>query len=151
MTADILSELPNVALSIRQPWCWSILHAGKDIENRDWPTRYRGPVLIHASKGMTRDEYEDVLEWHHRLSLTRPFPKGLTMAAFSELERGGIVGIMEIVDCVSASDSPWFFGRYGFVIRNARPLRFTPRKGALGFFKPAIDVAAIRMNEERAA
>ena len=26
------------ALSIRQPWAWAILHAGKDIENRDWRT-----------------------------------------------------------------------------------------------------------------
>lgn len=38
------------ALSIRQPWAWMILHAGKDIENREWPTRFRGRVLIHASK-----------------------------------------------------------------------------------------------------
>ena len=36
------------ALSIRQPWAHRILREGKDIENRDWPTRYRGPVLIHA-------------------------------------------------------------------------------------------------------
>jgi hypothetical protein len=44
------------ALSIRQPWAWLILNAGKDIENRDWLTRFRGPFLIHASKGMTRAE-----------------------------------------------------------------------------------------------
>lgn len=48
-----------IALSIRQPWAWHILNSGKDIENRDWPTRFRGRVLIHASKGMTRAEYED--------------------------------------------------------------------------------------------
>ncbi len=47
------------ALSIRQPWAWLILHGGKDIENRDWATRFRGRVLIHASKGMTRDEWGD--------------------------------------------------------------------------------------------
>ena len=29
------------ALSIRQPWAWLILHAGKDIENRDWKPRIR--------------------------------------------------------------------------------------------------------------
>lgn len=32
------SDLHQVALSIRQPWAWAILHAGKDIENRDWHT-----------------------------------------------------------------------------------------------------------------
>ena len=36
------------ALSIRQPWAWAILHAGKDIENRSWRTAFRGEVLIHA-------------------------------------------------------------------------------------------------------
>lgn len=25
-----------IALSIRQPWAWLIINAGKDIENRDW-------------------------------------------------------------------------------------------------------------------
>ena len=53
------------ALSIRQPWAWMILYAGKDIENREWPTRFRGRVLIHASKGMTHDEWEDAWEFAH--------------------------------------------------------------------------------------
>ena len=44
------------ALSIRQPWAHLILHGGKDIENRDWRTSVRGRVLVHASKGMTRDD-----------------------------------------------------------------------------------------------
>lgn len=52
----------------------------------------------------------------------------------AEAKRGGIIGVAEIVDCVEASDSPWFFGRYGFVLRNARPVEFIPVKGALGFF-----------------
>ena len=26
------------ALTIKQPWAWAIIHAGKDIENRDWVT-----------------------------------------------------------------------------------------------------------------
>lgn len=48
---------------------------------------------------------------------------------------GCIVGTVDIVDCVSKSDSPWFFGRYGFVLAN--PVAFEkpiPCKGALGFF-----------------
>lgn len=31
-------DLPEFALSIRQPWAWAIVYAGKDIENRTWPT-----------------------------------------------------------------------------------------------------------------
>jgi hypothetical protein len=31
--------------------------------------------------------------------------------------------------------SPRFFGAFGFVLRNARPVDFVPVKGALGFFQ----------------
>ena len=127
-------NLPPFALSIRQPWAWAIIHAGKDIENREWPTRFRGPVCIHASKGMTRDEYNCFIRTIHTVSLTRPFPTGTMVPAMPDLERGGIIGVAEIVDCVQSSDSPWFFGRYGFVLRNARAVPFMPVKGALGFF-----------------
>jgi hypothetical protein len=125
------------AISIRQPWCWMILHAGKDIENRDWPTRFRGTVLIHASKGMTRDEYFDCAETAVSIfQAGHPRPENMPprLRPLKELERGGIVGQADIVDCVEASSSPWFFGRYGFVLRNAKPLPFRPFKGALGFF-----------------
>lgn len=113
-------------LSIRQPWAWLICHGGKDIENRNWPTRFRGKFLIHAGKGMTRDEYENA-EWD-------ALENGVTLPPYAALERGGIVGEAEIVDCVTHSDSPWFCGDYGFVLRNAKPLPFWPCKGMLGFF-----------------
>jgi hypothetical protein len=125
----------TLALSIRQPWCWAILHAGKDVENRDWSTRVRGRVLIHAAKGMTQDEWADcfdVCRLASRLGkneITQRFP------SHKKLERGGIVGSVEIVDCVERSESPWFFGRYGFVLRDPQPLLFLPCKGRLGFFE----------------
>ncbi|TPM92691.1 ASCH domain-containing protein [Mesorhizobium sp. B2-1-3A] len=129
-------DLPELAISVRQPWSWAILHAGKDIENRDWPTKVRGRVCLHASKGMTRDEYEDFLDTAHHISLRRPFAPGLALPEFEGLLRGGIVGTVEIVDCVADSTSPWFFGRYGFVLRQPEPLLdFIPVKGALGFFR----------------
>ena len=37
---------------------WLIVNAHKDIESRSWLTRFRGPVLIHGAKGMTREQYE---------------------------------------------------------------------------------------------
>lgn len=116
------------ALSIRQPWAWLILHAGKDIENRSWQTAVRGRVLLHAAKGMTRDEYEDGIDALISRKIKRVLP------AFATLERGGIVGSVEIVDCVREHSSPWFVGRYGFVLRDPEPLPFRPLRGALGFF-----------------
>ncbi len=120
------------AISIRQPWAWMILHAGKDIENRSWPTRFRGRVLVHAAKGMTYQEHQDAYRFikgfDNTLALNMPGPHSV------ELWRGGIVGSVEIVDCVAQSDSPWFMGEYGFVLRNPVVLPFQPYRGALGFF-----------------
>jgi hypothetical protein len=112
------------ALSIRQPWSWLIVNGYKTIENRDWPTRFRGPVLIHASKIMDPEDYE----W---IRITYP---DVPLPPLSDLERGGIVGQCEIVGCVTASTSRWFVGRFGFVLRHARPLPFQSMPGKLGFF-----------------
>lgn len=39
------------ALTILQPYAHLIAVGEKPIENRHWPTQYRGPLLIHAGKG----------------------------------------------------------------------------------------------------
>jgi len=107
-------------LSIRQPWANAIMFLGKDIENRTWPTHFRGDCLIHAGRLIDRDgDY---------------FIRKLTGRGSGEVRTGGIIGIVEIVDCVTDSPSRWFFGEYGFVLRNPRPLPFIPYKGSLGFF-----------------
>lgn len=101
------------ALSIKQPYPHHIFHDGKDVENRDWPTRKRGWIIIHA--GVSKSELADN-QIH--------FP------------RGGIVGMARIVDCVEKMDSPWFFGAFGFVLADAFPVDLIPCKGMLGFFRP---------------
>lgn len=124
------------ALSVRSPWWWFILHAGKDIENRDWPTRFRGRIYLHAGKWFNEEEV--YYDWMFGAGLvTKPdcFPSGIEL---DDLKRscGCIVGKVDIVDCVMLSSSPWFFGKYGFVLRNpvifAQPIPF---KGMLGFFE----------------
>ena len=125
-----------MALSIRQPWAWLILHGGKDVENRTWRTNFRGPVLIHAGATMTRADYEAAVLFCAASSLPRD-GSHLFFPTFDELkeQRGGIVGSVEIVDCVSFSRSPWFTGDFGFVLKNPKPLPFMPCKGALNFFE----------------
>ncbi len=129
------------ALSIRQPWAWLVAHGHKDVENRTWSTGTRGTFLIHASKGMTQTEYEDVCAFLARdprlqhLNAILPAP--------DDLEKGGIVGRAEISDCVKQSTSPWFMGEFGFMVRNATPLPFRPFRGALQFFDvPDVDAPA---------
>ncbi len=132
-----MSEIPAIALSVRQPWAWAIITpgVGKDIENRQWSTKFRGSIALHASKGCTRDEFEDFIATVHQISYEHPFPKGLVVPGLKHLARGGIVGVVDIIDCVTASPSPWFFGDYGFVLANPRPVPFIPVSGKLGFFK----------------
>jgi hypothetical protein len=121
------------ALSIRQPWAWLIVNGHKPIENRDWATAYRGEFLIHASKTCTQKYFAEVVA-----QVEQQF--GIVVPCFEVLERGGVVGVAEIVDCVTASDLPWFTGEFGFVLANARSLPFLPFKGALSFF----DVPGVR-------
>lgn len=128
-------DFPAIAISVRQPWAWAIIYAGKDIENRDWrPTnpglKRRGIVAVHAAKGMTKAEYAEAAEFMRADSDLR-----INCPAPHELARGGIVGTVEIIDAVSDSASPWFFGPRGLVLRNAQPCAFRPCRGQLGFFK----------------
>lgn len=133
MTASISKfDFPRLALSVRQPWAWAIIHGGKDIENRTWQAvnhglKQRGRIAIHAAKGMTRDEYEESSGYIAKLSGTCPGP--------ADLLRGGIIGSVEVVDVVSRHDSHWFFGPRGLVLRNPEPCVFIPSVGALGYFE----------------
>lgn len=120
------------ALSIRQPWAWLIIHGGKDIENRTWHTKHRGRFLVHAAKGMTRAEY-NMASW-------TAGPLGVTLPSFEDLPRGGIVGSVDLVDSVGHSQSPWYMGEKGFVLRDPQPLAFTPIKGQLNFFEVPDDL-----------
>lgn len=102
------------ALSIKQPYPHHIFHDGKDVENRDWPTNGRGWFIVHA--GVSKSELIEGDDHH--------------MA----LPRGGVVGMARIIDCVTEMESPWFYGRYGFVLRDAFPLPLIPCRGQLNFF-----------------
>lgn len=123
--SDSMSEQLK-AISIQQPWAWLIVNGYKDVENRDWPTRFRGPVLIHAGKKYDVDG---------ELWVKRNFPD-LVLPPRDEIEMGGIVGRAEITNCVTKSDSRWFQGVYGFTLSKAAPLPFRAARGMLGFFAP---------------
>jgi hypothetical protein len=86
------------ALSIRQPWAWFILHAGKNVENRGTRWVYRGPVLIHVGASLTKDEYR---AWRAAGESMRSDPEPRAkVPEYSEMQRGGFVGVVRITDCV---------------------------------------------------
>lgn len=132
------------ALSIRAPWWWFILHGGKDIENRDWPTNFRGTVYVHASKWWSltavTEDTNDAVEIRHQHDVQLPREAAINFREMRDMG-GCIVGKIDIIGCVKGSDSPWFFGEYGFLLANPVALpEPIPCKGALGFFTVPQDV-----------
>lgn len=137
MTANCMQSFP--CLTIRQPWASLIIYHGKDIENRTWKTSYRGPMLIHASAKLTKSDIEEASVV---MDSTRKWPaidRYMILEDMREEPRGGIVGIVELVDIVTESTSPWFVGPFGWVLANPRPLPFRALRGQLGLWKAAVD------------
>ncbi|MES2671594.1 MAG: ASCH domain-containing protein [Pseudomonadota bacterium] len=133
------ATLPEMALSVRQPWAWAIIFAGKDIENRSWQAVNhglvrRGRIAIHASKGMGKAEYEDARDFINEILAMTP-DAGLRCPEAKDLLRGGIIGSVDVTDVVKDSNSHWFMGPRGLVLREPRASEFVPAVGALGYFK----------------
>lgn len=124
-----------LAISVRQPWAHAIVHLGKDIENRSRRLGHRGLTLVHASAAMTPAEY---VEADNEISERT----GLSLPPAYQMQRGGIVGAVEIVDSIDENDErsggQWWRGPCGLVLRNARPLPFIACKGTVAplFWKP---------------
>ena len=91
-----LFRLP--VLSVRQPWAWLIVNGFKGVENRPRRTHYRGPLLIQAGANLsayTEERIEEIARDH-----------GVRVP--DEVDIGGIVGVVDVVDCVAKHPSPWY-------------------------------------------
>lgn len=86
-------------LSLRQPWA-SLIFAGKNVENRNWSTGYRGRIAIHASVAAAppgqRQKAEHLADMGYapRLDL-------------ADLPRGAVLGTVELVGVEREHESPW--------------------------------------------
>jgi hypothetical protein len=138
-------------LSVKPPW--SILLFGpKDVENRTWRTKYRGPLLIHSSKTFFKTEMEAA---YNRIGAISP----AALHSLGPLHhwtdvgstknnhlRGVILGRVDLVGCAWGHTSPWYEGKsvrtkkgvrdnYAWIFANH--VRFKepiPFKGAQGLF-----------------
>ncbi len=115
------------AISVRQPAADLIVRGALRRDRRTRPTRFRGWMLVHASRAVRR---EDVAR--HRAAL------GLERDAVYEPEVGKLVGIAWLADCV-AQGKEWSYVW-------SRPKRFrvaVPCRGhySIPFYVPAALVA----------
>ncbi|MFD4957126.1 hypothetical protein [Microbacterium sp. NPDC058389] len=140
-------------LTVRNPWAWALIHAGKTVENR---TRslgaYRGPVLIHAGK--TYDDAGSV-DSRPMLDAMNAWLDQHGHAPLGDAPwdvRGAIVGVVDLVETHHADwcwdgprvhCSPWGESDvHHLVMANPRQLdEPIPWKGALGLRKTRFDIA----------
>lgn len=103
--------LPLLAISVRQPWAWAIVYAGKTHENRSGAAvGYMGNavgkrIAVHASLGMTRNEYLEACEFMRDIGVSPPPAR--------DLKRGGIIGSVLVTGITLPKEKPasrWFFG-----------------------------------------
>jgi len=137
------------AITIKQPWASLICNQRmydfskgiKDIENRTWPTKFRGRVLVHASSA--KSQFNFSIEQHSKLNQL-----GLRRWYDKEQIKGAIIGSVEIVDCVINHSSIWaeksemflksdiaYKPTYNWVLANPIPFpEPIPAKGKLSFW-----------------
>ena len=86
------------AISLWQPWATLVVIGAKTLETRSWPTRYRGPLAIHATKTLpviARTLFRD-----------DPFYSVLVEAGYPSVEAlplGAVLGTVTVADCISTN------------------------------------------------
>lgn len=133
------------ALSLTQPWASLVACGAKQIETRSWETLYRGPLLIHASKGFPRWARETAEEDDFRNALSGLLPSQLPLGALlcrvelvgcvrtTEVDKLRVAGIIPKVQEITFGD--YSEGRFAWGLKLVE--RFTdviPAKGALGLW-----------------
>lgn len=115
-------------LTVKNPWAYLIIHGfdfgpglwSKDVENRTWETKYRGPLLIHCSKNLDRN-----IPWDR-------LPSGVNWKEYN----GHIIGRVHLVDCVKNAKSRWAEeGLWHWVLKYPKPCKPIPIKGSLGLWE----------------
>lgn len=100
-------------VSVPQPWAWAILAGLQKADYRCYPTRYRGDLLIHASRGAG--------DWdRHQLDLF-----GARAPRWEDLVFGQALGVVELWACEPGREGEWIWS-----LRNPRLVKpFSLRSG----------------------
>jgi len=129
------------AITVQQPWAWAIAVGAKPVELRSRPTRWRGPLAIHAgTRWSLRGEADE------RVRTTGPlYPGGALYdhqeSDDSECTRGAVIALTTLADCHPAAGCcpPWGDDSYDgkpvhhLVLNELRPVNQpVPMKGRLG-------------------
>lgn len=142
VTASKKITFQGKALTVKQPWASAIAFGGKDVENRDWRTHYRGRIAIHAGATMLSEGLELMCRrkrGDEQRTLLEQIKRGRrryfkTNHEGELIPASHIVAIAMLVDCVESSSSPWFVGDYGWVLEGVMPIQPVPCSGDLSLW-----------------
>jgi len=81
------------AITIDALWAWAIMQGIKRVENRTWPTKYRGRLAIHAGQSRRRDE------------AARAALEALGVDVPDDVPRGVLLGTVELDDVVDVREA----------------------------------------------
>ena len=87
---DIAELLGKRVLSLTQPWATFVMVGAKDYETRSWHTRYRGSIVIHATRE-TDEQYVNLPE-------IKEIMKRYNIETFPN---GALLGECKLLDCIN--------------------------------------------------
>lgn len=126
-------------LTLTQPYATLVAIGAKRIETRNWHTRYRGPLAIHAAQGLGP---VGGLRGFSEICTSSPFWEVLNSAGYCghhprQPERGAIVAVCELHTCVSTIALATMKS-YNELLPNgsARTWRLTDQERAFGDYSP---------------
>ena len=123
---------PIKALTLWQPYAQAVAVGLKCFETRSWPTRYRGPLAIHAAAKKVPAAYLKLAEKY----------------SFACLPLSVVVAVVELADCIQMTPEfirqqtrqelewgDWQPGRWAWKLQNVRMLATSvPAKGLQGLW-----------------
>ncbi|OPX46377.1 ASCH domain protein [Ruminiclostridium hungatei] len=87
------------AITIWQPWASLIACGAKKYETRSWPTKYRGPIAIHAAAQKPSSIRETI---RYIIDKVRA---ELGIIELDDLPRGCIIATAELIGCYRVYDT----------------------------------------------
>ena len=125
-----------MCLSMHQPWASLLILGFKRFEGRDWTTKYRGPLWIHATAQKPKPEDIEALEQacrQHYASLGEdmpPFPaRYFNSSLIGRVDLIDVLSLEEYHDTVPEPLREQTSSAYQFVVRNPMyldmPMRMT--------------------------
>ena len=125
------------AISLWQPWATAIVVGNKRIETRSWPTKYRGPLAIHAAKRWDKDqkEFASVEYTLRRLPKRLPFGAIVAVAMLIDVRPTFVLLGESLVSPIEKIYGDYGQGRWGWIFSEIYPLpEPIPFRGAQGLF-----------------